>query len=235
MSARGWNMPRCSAIGLVVCLASTGCFFGASALPDQPVGIVAPSTRVAVLVFPRIEPSEREQIERVIAGITPLVAPKLGTPTPSPTVVMANPQATAEPTTSSTHVMTFTPADVQRQLTDRLVSEGSQLREATVELVEPDEILVKGRLPPPAGVSAAIKSIPIEVAFGIEVASAAPRITLHRLSSKGFKLPEGSQEALRNRIVNANKEAPLLVPPGEKVLRIWIQGGLLRIELDRLG
>src|SRR6266508_3984700 len=96
----GWpSGPGRVGLGLFVSFAATGCIFAGGALPEEPVVRVA-ATGVSVMVFPRIEPSLREQIDKVIAGVTPLPsstpAPVTPTPRASPpaAVVVSN-----EPTT----------------------------------------------------------------------------------------------------------------------------------------
>jgi hypothetical protein len=140
----------------------------------------------------------------------------------------AKPAAVAPPAVPEKRV--FPQAEVLSRLRQEIGSRRVSFSDADVQLVQPDGIVVRGRIQGPTSI------IPVEAELQMSVtADGKPRLTTKRLSAVGVSVPPEAVDALNKRVEEANKTLPEQVPAGQTLKRLYVENNAVVAELEAPG
>lgn len=125
----------------------------------------------------------------------------------------------------------FSQAEITSRLRQEINNRLVQFQDADVRLVDPDRIVVVGKIPGPTG---ALVGVEVETQLTI-TDQGLPKLTPTKLSASGVQIPSWASEALRVRIEEANRELIAAIPGGQRLQRVVIQNGSLSADLVTAG
>ncbi len=121
----------------------------------------------------------------------------------------------------------FTQAEITSRLRQEINNRIVQFQDSDVRLIDPDRIVVVGKIPGPTG---ALVGVEVETQLTI-TDQGLPKLTPTKLSASGVQIPSWASEALRVRIEEANRELVAAIPGGQRLQRVIIQNGTLSADL----
>lgn len=101
-------------------------------------------------------------------------------------------------------------------LREEIEDQRAQFQDARVRFVPPNRVVVSGRT--------AARGVPLPVEADLTLgvnAAGRPQIVAHRLSAGLLPVPPEGQAALAARVAAANADLAELIPPGQRVRRVW--------------
>ena len=121
----------------------------------------------------------------------------------------------------------FTQAEITSRLRQEITNRIVEFQNADVRLVDPDRVIVVGRIPGPTG---ALVGVGMETQLTI-TDRGLPKLTPTKLSASGVEIPSWAREALRVRIEEANRELAAALPGGHRLQKVVIQNGTHTADL----
>ena len=121
----------------------------------------------------------------------------------------------------------FTQAEITSRLRQEITNRIVQFQNADVRLVDPDRVIVVGRIPGPTG---GLVGVEVETQLTI-TDRGLPKLTPTKLSASGVEIPSWASEALRVRIEEANRELAAAIPGGQRLQKVVIQNGAITADL----
>lgn len=110
----------------------------------------------------------------------------------------------------------MTSAEVTALLRRQIENQRAQFQDARVRFVPPNRIVVSGQT--------SLRGLPVPVeadlTLGINPAGR-PQIVSHKLSAGLLPVPPEGHAAMAARVGAANAELARLIPPGQRVKRVW--------------
>ena len=150
----------------------------------------------------------------VVYGMMQITAVPAPTPPPKPTAAAPTRQIFPQP-------------EVLGKLKNEINTRKVAFTDAEVQLVQPDLVIVRGKIQGPTG------PVPVEATLQMSVtADNKPRVDARKLNAVGVQVPPEAFDALNKRVEEANKTLPDQVPPGQTLRKLYVENNAVVAELD---